>query len=410
MILHRVKIVFLFFVGLLSLAFCILNSCKKNQPGKSQSEFFTKFFGTSGVNNAYDVKQTLDGGYIVLGSISVPGKGLDIALVKTDKFGNETWTKLFGDSLNDEGKSFIINTDGTIVITGYYTTKNASVIHKDVCVIKTDASGNLLWLSPKIIGTTNHEEGNCIRITPDNCYIITGYTTAANTANQNLPGKMDILILKINSEGNVLWENSRGGPENDIGNSIIAKPDGGYIVIGTTESFIETGKEKLNIILIETNNLGFQNDMKIYGGSENDFGESIQPTSDGGYVFCGTTGAESGASEAYIVKLKPGSIRNTEWEVKTENAVSTECKSVFPAKDNTFFATGTTGKNTNKDIFLMKINSDGASNFIRYFGEKQLDETANCVFQTMDEGCILAGQNAYKMMGLIKTNKNGEQK
>src|SRR3989339_940555 len=204
--LTREKILLYSHLGIITLVILFFFSCKKSQPGDSQSVFFTKFFGSSGINNAYDVKQTSDGGYLLLGSVSVPGKGLDVTLIKTDKFGNEEWSRLYGDSLNDEGKSFVINTDGTIVITGYSTSKNGAFVHTDVYVIKTDASGILIWSSPKIIGTTNNEEGNCIKATTDNCYIITGLTTSANTANLNVQGKKDILILKINSEGNVIWK------------------------------------------------------------------------------------------------------------------------------------------------------------------------------------------------------------
>ena len=133
-----------FYVAVLSISF-FFTFCKKNTISDIQADYFIKFFGNSGTNRGSDLCQTSDGGYVVLGTKIVSGKGTEIMLIKTDKFGNEEWIKTFGDSLDDYAKSIRITADGGFVILGTTTSNIISKIQTDMYLIKTDNLGNLQW-------------------------------------------------------------------------------------------------------------------------------------------------------------------------------------------------------------------------------------------------------------------------
>lgn len=193
------------------------------------------FFGGTREDVANSIKNTRDTGIILIGyTFSYGAGGSDVWLIKTDGFGSYTnWTNTFGGSRNDKGKSGHQTADGGYIITGF--TRSYGAGGSDVWLIKTDDAGNLEW--SKTFGGVGEEVGNSVVQTSDGGYIITGYTTSYGA------GLKDVWLIKTNQSGNTMWMNTFGGIGNDVGNSVIQSFDGGYIIAGETNSYGAGGSD-----------------------------------------------------------------------------------------------------------------------------------------------------------------------
>ena len=182
---------------------------------------FQKTFGSQNYDGGASVQQTSDGGYIVLGS-TVPFA----YLLKTDSKGDTLWTKTYGGSGSDYGASVQQTVDGGYIIVG---TTNFGAGSTDVYLIKTDVNGDPLWT--KAYGGTGVEQGMYVQETSDGGYIITGFTISFGA------GGSDVYLIKTDSIGDTLWTRTFGGTSDDYGHSVYQATDGGYVIVGYTNSF-----------------------------------------------------------------------------------------------------------------------------------------------------------------------------
>ncbi len=281
-----------------------------------------KSYGGSDWDTANDFKQTSDGGYIIVGGSSstdgdVTGNhgGYDFWLVKVNSTGTLEWQKSYGGSQSDFARSVDITPDGGYVVVGetYSNDGNVSGNHGgyDIWVIKTDANGNLLW--QKALGGSDYEYGYEVYAL-DNGDIIVSGTSASNdgdvTGNH---GSGDFWIIKLDSNGNIIWQKSYGGTDYEHARTICPTDDGGYIIAGESRSSDgqvsgNNGSEDVWVVKIDANGnfIWGQN----YGGSGVDFPHSIKQTGDGGYVFVahtysndGDVTGNHGDSDYWLVKL-----------------------------------------------------------------------------------------------------------
>ncbi len=251
---------------------------------------WTKTYG--GTNNEYgsSVQQTNDRGYIITGSTKSFGTGdRDIYLLKTDSAGNVLWTKTFNATGEDIGSFAQQTSDGGYVIAG--SSQSSSLTNYDVDLIKTDANGDTLWT--RTFSGSGYEDGNFVQQTNDGGYIITG-TTASFGA-----GGYDFYIIKTNASGNILWAKSYGGTGDDYAFSIKQNNDSGYVVTGATSSF---GSGFFDAYLMRINSTGTVAWTKVFGGTDYDDGVSAQQTSDNGFIMLGQAFSFGVGSDVYIIK------------------------------------------------------------------------------------------------------------
>ena len=305
------------------------------------NELWTKTFGTLDLNYGRSVKQTSDGGYIITGYqgnlLGVNDR--DIILIKTDGNGNEQWTKTFGGSYDDNGSSVQQTTDGGYIVTGssMYTGNGLS----DVILIKTDGNGNEVWT--KTLGGIYHDSGSSVQQTTDGGYIITGVSgiDISGTVNNQ------VLLLKTDNNGNEQWTNTFGGLDNDQGRSVQQTSDGGYIITGKTESF---GNGNDEIYLIKTDGNGNEQWSQTFGSFSNEWCNSVQQTTDGGYIMTGFI------SSNYLVLIKTDENGIEQWSQTFVNGY--EGYSVQQTTDGGFIITGTSYI-SNNNIYLIKTNQFG---------------------------------------------------
>ena len=261
---------------------------KTDSSGNKQ---WDKTFGGSEGDCGYSVQQTLDGGYIIAGSTSSYGAGgVDVWLVKTDSSGNKQWDKTFGGTHWDHGYSVRQTLDGGFIIGGDTDLYEGDVA--DFWLIKTDASGNKQW--DKVFGGHGYDFSRSVQQTADGGYVIAGITGTYGA------GFDDAWLIKTDSLGNKQWDRTFGGASYDRAYSVQQTQDGGYVIAGHTSSY---GTGVCDFWLIKTDYSGNKQWDKTFGGSDNDYGHSVQQTTDGGYVIAGITYSYgAGGTDVWLVK------------------------------------------------------------------------------------------------------------
>jgi hypothetical protein len=280
---------------------------------------WTKTFGGPGYECGFDVKQTSDGGYIVVGNTrGLFRDSLQLLIIKTDASGNLTWSKV----LNNGGYNFpnaVFQTaDGGYIISNY----SSDYLNPSSNLLRIDSNGSLLWA--KTVSTANfYIYDMCL--TSDGGFGIIGFFSSPYCCQ----------LLKFDSNGNSLWSKSFVINYYDNGNSIALTPDNGFIICGDSYN---QGFSNSDCFLIKTDSIGTLQWSKTYGGPDLETANSVSPTSDGGYIFAGTANSFSGNEDVYVVKTN--STGDTLW-TKIYGANGNERgKSIIQSPDGGYIIAG----------------------------------------------------------------------
>lgn len=219
----------------------------------------------------------------------------------------------------------------------------------DVIILKTDLYGNLLWGRSFDAGID--DRAYSLISTSGGNYAVLGYTELTNR---------DYLVIKFNSMGNIIWKRRIGGGDKDMGVTISNTDDGGYILVGQTWSY---GAGLNDFLLVKLTQQGDLEWAKTIGGGNNEVGMSVIQTSDGGYAALGNTHSfGSGGSDFLLVKLD--SQGNLEW-AKAIGGTDWEAplyRSLIQTSDKGYVITGYTQSfgAGDEDILITKLDSTGA--------------------------------------------------
>jgi PGF-CTERM protein len=346
-----------------------------------------------GITSVESFQQTADSGYILAGNTR-PDTNSDISLVKTGPTGSEQWNRTFGETFSDDRvKSVLQTSDGGYLITGS-TSACWRDCPDDVWLIKINTEGIEQW--NLTLGRTGYEEMVFVQQTTDGGYILienTDYRTRFS----------DIWIVKVDSNGNMQWNNTLGGIGQDNPYSVSQIP-GGYIIAGKTDSY---GSGTFDFWLVKTDTKGEEQWNNTYGGYSGDIADSIQQTHDGGYIIAGTTNS-FGASHLDFLLVKTDSNGKEQW-YRTFGGVSLELdSSVQLSPDGGYILGGRTLSFDDGDYWLIKTDKDGNMQWDRTFKGHGFQ-------QTPDGGYIIKGhfydpsKNFGVQKALIKTDSNGNE-
>ena len=361
---------------------------------------FERTYGGSEGDWSWSVQQTQDGGYVIAGGTASFGSGgTDVYVVKTDSMGNALWERTYGGSDYDYGRSVRQTLDGGYIVAGWTTSFGAG--EPDVYVIKTDSLGNVLWDST--YGGSYWDRGYCVRQTLDGGYVIVGFSGSFGA------GWYDVYLIKMDSLGSIRWEGSYGGTADDWGGFVQQTLDGGYVIVGETESF---GLGESDVFLIKTDSLGNTLWDTTYGGSAREGGFSVQQTLDRGYVIAGYAQSFGpGQLDAYLVKTdSSGSVL---WDTTYGGSGDDRGFSVQQTFDGGYIIAGLTESfgAGSTDVYLIKTDSAGTTLWQVTYGGTEHD-WGGFVEQTLDGGYVIAGRTSSFGAGsgdvyLIKTDSLG---
>jgi hypothetical protein len=250
---------------------------------------------------ANSIIETSDGGYAVAGGLYAPD---DFWLVKLDESGNIVWNQTFGGKKQDVAYSLVETSDGGYALAGF--TESFGDGSRDFWLVKTDSNGNMQW-NQTCGGPTLEEVYSLIQIS-DGGYALVGYVTLPDLIKHNIlvtKRNADFWVVKTDSNGNMQWNQTYGGNDNERVYSLVEAHDGGYVIagdsllikidsqgqtqweqndlVGAVRSLVKTSDGGYALtgggFLIKTNSFGNIQWNQTHGGT------SLVLTSDGGYVF-----------------------------------------------------------------------------------------------------------------------------
>ena len=249
-------------------------------------------YGGLNIDRGYDIIQTVDGGFAIGGFTESYGLGgTDAWLVKTNNSGAIEWNKTYGGMQDEEAHSIISTPDGGYALAGY--TESFGMGTNDMWLVKTDSNGNIEW--NETYGDDGYQGASTVIRTSDEGFLLAG-TTRPFGANFDY----NIWIVKTNKFGVPLWNQTYGGAEDENAWSIISTFDGGYAIAGHTRSY-SVGENDFWLVKINTTGGVLWN--QTYGGLEYDEAIQVIQTVDGGYALTGYTFSYGeGLADLWLVK------------------------------------------------------------------------------------------------------------
>lgn len=263
-------------------------------------------YGGAGEELASSIINTPDGGYLFVGrTYSYDGDvkskknrkfyDPDVWVVKLNSNGIIEWEKCYGGSFNDWANAVISTNDGGYYFTGITYSKDGDIqstnpVIQAGCVwtVKIDANGNIIWQS--CLGGALWEEGISLDVTSDGGVIINGYTDSVDGIVQGYHGNRDMWVLKLDNKGQLEWQRCLGGSRPEIGTSVVQSPDGGYLLGGETTSTDGDISSKhnghnLDAWIVKLRADGTIEWEKTFGGTNHDGCYSIANDPQGGYIL-----------------------------------------------------------------------------------------------------------------------------
>jgi len=238
--------------------------------------------------------QTADGGFLVASS---EGGRSAPTLSKLDANGTVLFQQRYAFNLNFIGPRIL--GPGTVLTAtsdgGAAFSSSFTLAGGDISVVRVDENGSVVF-AKQYGGNLNDRPGAIVQ-TSDGGFAVVGTTDSFS----GVPFLRDVWVLKLDADGNVQFENTYGGLKSEFGNSIVQTSDGGYAIAGQTASFGAGSNDVWVLKLDSSLNVQFE---KAYGGLKNEVGHSIVQTADGGYAIAGQTASfGAGSNDVWVLKL-----------------------------------------------------------------------------------------------------------
>lgn len=374
---------------------------KLTNEGKTEWE---KTYGGMKEEMPGTIIQDNNGGYIIAGtsdsddiipSVGENTKYTDFYVIKIDKDGNLLWEAMYPGAFLESYVSVVRSRSGGYLISGTCASdkirpdKGKNSGERDIYFMKIDEDGNKEW-DAMYGGDDWDQPDSRVLQTHDGGYIVTGYTLSKDIEpmigknrvfiSDSLGSTGDLYVIKINSEGDKVWDLMYGGTGKDWGESITDTPDGGYIIGGwTNSSDLNPDKGKNNtvggnysfnydVIALKISSEGFPEWCGMYGGDRDDYASHIETSPDGGYVICGNTdskninfthGKRTALKDMYVIKLDYEGNREWEGTYNLNNDMKNDVNNAYIIKstfDNGYIIGGVCD---DKDLCMMKITDRG---------------------------------------------------
>lgn len=383
----------------------ILFSCKKGKENSQEpipnnkAVSWIKTYGGSEYDFANAIVQLPDGGYVVAGTSrssdgDIPGGrwGYDSWVTKVDASGTKLWSKAFGANNDDYSTAIVATPDGGFIVVGF-TFVN---YQNSAWARKIDGSGNQVW--EKTLNQSTDSKAMSILSDGDGSYIISGYTTAG--------ASKDGMITRIDGNGTILWAKTYGGSDEDQFTSAIRVTDGvvltGYTKSGNGE--MQRNRGNFDGWVMKVDFGGNKKWSANFGGNNEDYLQSIAPTTDGGFIVAGysksTDGdipVNKGGYDEWLIKIDANGAK--QW-AKTYGGVNEEyITNIVPSSDGGFVTAGYTNSTTgdvyrvNNDFggWIIKIDANGNKTAASTYGTDRTDDFTDTLIPTSDGGYMMGG-------------------
>ncbi|MFN4235239.1 MAG: hypothetical protein ACK4IK_10590 [Bacteroidia bacterium] len=344
---------------------------------KAQIAFFENYYGDLLPDLSRNVIQDADKNMYLLGT-TVFNNNAQVNLTKCDSSGNLIWTKYYGDTLNDFGISMVFKNNK---ITFVYEKYN-SISDIGIGIIKVDTSGSIIWQNQ--INKIQNLSPRQIIYSLDNQYLICGFIS--DNFNSN-----NIYIAKLDTLGNLIWDNSIGGTDNDYSSGIIQMSDSTIYVSGDTRSFSVGGYDVYLIKLDKNGNLLWD---RNYGNQYDNGSQGVLLTQNQKIFVFGETHTGIGLDFDYYT-LMVDSSGNQLWQYNLGWSGTDAAFSAIEDIDGNFILTGYSNSNDTTmpiNLSVFKINQSGTVLWQRFYGGSGIDIGFQ-IIPSQSGGLLITGQS-----------------
>lgn len=403
-----------------------------------------KTYGSASNEMGYAITNAFDGnGFIFTASALANGGditghhggiGADVWVVKANSDRSFAWKKCIGGTNSDYADDIIATTDGGYVFAGWTKSNDGDVPGShggwDLWVVKLDGLGSIIW--KKTFGGSGDENSptpNSIIQTNDDGFLVASSTTSSDGDLVGLNhGSNDVWILKLSSNGDLLWQKTFGGSSGEGFSAITNTSDGNFMICGNTSStdgdlLGQTNRGGTDVWLFKINNTGDLLWQKTIGGSQNEGADAILETPDGGFVFSGSTtsidgdvvGNSSGNNayfDTWVVKINNNGTIGWQKFFGGFDADNADIRDID--SDGNLVLTGYTfSKNGDipaskggEDLWILRLDGTGAKLYSNVFGGRGGDMSIDAI-RTSDGSYISVGRS-NSTNGDVTGNQGGE--
>jgi len=401
--------------------------------GKAADKVWDKCYGGSSSENLRAMIATSDGGHLLVGSSLSPISGdktqsskggPDYWVAKINANSDKVWDKTYGGDKEDYVMAALATPDGGFLLGGFSLSNQSgdktqiSKGDSDYWVVKITANGDKQW--DKTFGGSSYESLNSIAATADGGYLLGGNSGSGVSGDKTQASKGsggDFWVVKINGNGDKVWDKAFGGSGSEQLFNVLAVADGGFLLSGVSSSGISGDKSQGSkglddYWLVKINANGYKVWDKAYGGSDSEYNAKVIATADGGFLlggtgFSGISGDKTQATKGYWV-IKINASGDKVWDQSFGGNYAGNFADMLLTSDGGFLLGGTSfsdisGDKTqvsrgSEDYWIVKINANGDKVWDRTFGAKD-EEYLYSLAATSDEGFLLGGNGGMSVSG-----------
>ncbi|WP_294240881.1 hypothetical protein [Chryseobacterium sp. sg2396] len=424
---------------------------------------FSFLSGGTGIESPAVVEQTADGGYITMagtnssatGDVTMTSRGqTDMWVVKYDQYGKIEWQRLYGGANFEYSGDLKQTTDGGYIMVAQTNSSGTGDVmtapanhggNGDVWVVKLSATGAITW--QKILGGTGSEQVKAVLQTDDGGYLIGASTnssaTGEVTSTRSNSGDYDFWVVKLTSTGTLTWQQTYDNPgpkDASVGSDylydIAPASDGtGYILTGYGSSYYQTTNagSSFDYFVVKINLTGTAQWSKLYGSPGSESSYSVTPTSDGGCVVVGysagsaagdVTGTNHGGNDMWILRLNPSG--DIVWQKLYGGSGDERAYSVITAADGGYMIAGNSTSSASgdvtainhggNDVCVFKLTSAGVIQRQALYGGTSADGNVSstvinirpiAIRQTADGGYVVVSTSGSNNSGDVTDANNG---
>ncbi|MBC7921628.1 MAG: T9SS type A sorting domain-containing protein [Ferruginibacter sp.] len=365
----------------------------------------------------YCVTVTNANGCSILDSLTVKVQPASVGVAQAP---TKAWDRTLGGSSRDYLESVVATPDGGYLLAGYSASgisgdkTQASRGSFDYWIAKLDGGGHPQW--NQTLGGRGDDQLSAAVATPDGGYLLAGTSASGVSGDKSgaSKGVTDGWIVKVDDQGNKAWDRTLGGNGGDNFQSVIATPDGGYLLAGYSASGISGDKSEANRgftdgWIIKVDGKGNRQWDKTLGGNRSDYLSAAVATSDGGYLLAGTSDsgvsgdkseASRGGNDYWLVKVDGHG--NKAWDRTLGGNRGDYLYALVATADGGYLLAGTSNSDLGGeksqasrgkyDYWIIKVDGDGNLQRDQTLGSDG-DEQFRSVVATADGGYLLAGSS-----------------
>ncbi len=362
---------------------------------------WNRTFGGAGIDGFLSLAKLSDGSLAMGGVNRSTGSGLaDAWVISLDRKGIEKWERTIGGDGRDMVLAIAATNGDGLVLAGL-TQSQGKRLDDDLLVGRLDGKGNLLW--KHALGGSQNDTATSIVVLPDDEILLAGFTRSKGR------GRADAWILRLNGQGKVLWERTFGGSGFDIPWSIALVADGGFIFTGETGA---GGRQGRDAWVMRLDAQGDPLWEKTFGGEKYDILTAIAPVPGGGFILAGNTESKgAGRNDGWVVRL------DAQGEMLWEHTYGKKNQDAFwsitAVPGGGFAVAGQIGttRTGDSDAWVLRLDKKGRVLWEKTFGGKKGD-SARAILPGPRGGFIVAGSTESRGAGrrdgwLFRLDANG---